>query len=173
MDVVLLRSNRLESIGKYERAAFSALFSGRIERSIEALDKSKGELAHTSSSISKLRLTLGSLPSTRLDQHLKAIALTLLIHLQHPQDAPHDRLPRHEMHLSRVNELGNPYLRAVWRYGLTGDLEEVLTEEGLPLVDRLGMALKFAHDGRVSILLSSDSSHSLHSFETRTPRRSS
>jgi len=54
------------------------------------------------------------------------------------------------MHLSRVNELGNPYLRAVWRYGLTGDLEEVLTEEGLPLVDRLGMALKFAHDGRVS-----------------------
>ncbi|KAL7411118.1 hypothetical protein BDY24DRAFT_148386 [Mrakia frigida] len=131
---------RLESIGKYERAAFSALFSGRIERSIEALDKSK-------------------------DQHLKAIALTLLIHLQHPQDAPHDRLPRHEMHLSRVNELGNPYLRAVWRYGLTGDLEEVLTEEGLPLVDRLGMALKFAHDGRVSQFLRSQSDYAISSAD--------
>lgn len=56
---------RLESIGKYERAAFCALFLGRIERSIEALDKSKGRSERARLSPSFPRTDFFSLPSRR------------------------------------------------------------------------------------------------------------
>ncbi|CED83292.1 Uncharacterized conserved protein, contains WD40 repeats [Phaffia rhodozyma] len=106
---------------EYERAAFCALFTGSVHRSIEALQASSNQVYLT-------------------------IALTLqaLISDDKPQPAKHAASLRT---FRLINKVDSPYLRAVWRFGLTNDWEEVFNEDGVPLEDTLGLALMWVSDG--------------------------
>lgn len=48
-----------------------------------------------------------------------------------------------------ISKLDSIEVRAVCRFGLTGDWEEVLNEAGGSVLDTLGLALKWAPDGIV------------------------
>lgn len=51
-----------------------------------------------------------------------------------------------------ISKLDSVEVRAICRFGLTGDWEEVLNEAGGSMTDTLALALKWAEDGSVSLL---------------------
>lgn len=67
-----------------------------------------------------------------------------------------DEKPRSDKHVTSlqtfrlINKVDSPYLRAIWRFGLTNDWEEVLNEDGVPVEDALALALSWVSDGLVN-----------------------
>lgn len=51
-----------------------------------------------------------------------------------------------------ISKLDSVEVRAICRFGLTGDWEEVLNEAGGSMIDTLALALKWAEDGSVSLI---------------------
>lgn len=84
-------------------------------------------------------------------------ALLLNLHLQRPnQEGARNSLGTFD-DLGTGRVVGNinpPELRAIWRYGLSGNWEDAFNEEGLQPRDALALAMKFGSDGAVNQKLS-------------------
>ncbi|KAI8443714.1 hypothetical protein BY996DRAFT_4602698 [Phakopsora pachyrhizi] len=116
---------KYEQMGMYGKASAIALFSGNTQRAIASLQKSD-------------------------DLQLRALAPTLATHLTNQRlgiskDGRFEQLCR-QLADERTSE---PFLRAIYAYCSTGDWHEVIDETGLPLRDRLAVALRFLDDDKI------------------------
>ena len=118
---------RLETEKQPERAAAWAMFAGSTDTAIRALKNSK-------------------------DDRLKLLTPSLASHLSHNRKhqlrTPENTLFK-ELCASLSSELDDPYLRAIFAYLASNEWQDVLDEAGLPLIDRLGVALRFLDDAEV------------------------
>lgn len=113
----------LESEGEYEKAAGWAVFHGNVDRAVKALAASKSE-----------RLTIMS----------TAVA-GYLAYKDTPGNSPWRDLCR-----QMASGLENPYMCAVFAFISDGEWFDVLDQSSLPLHERLGIALRFLPDDKLS-----------------------
>jgi hypothetical protein len=134
----------MERAGDYERAAFCSLFTGSVDRALEALEASGGASSNMAAAADDGPLTLLPPPLAFADE--KYLTMVLLIRSRSNQ-SPRDSYAIASSRL--ISKLDSVEVRAVCRFGLTGDWEEVLNEAGGSVLDTLGLALKWAPDGIV------------------------
>lgn len=116
----------LEKSGKHEKAAGWAVFHGDVARAVTSLAGSRKE---------RLRLM-----STAVAGYLAY------------KDSDGNS-PWREQCRKLASELENAYLRAIFAYIADGSWLDVLDEISLPLVERLGIALRFLSDNDLTVYL--------------------
>ncbi|CAI2164423.1 11509_t:CDS:10 [Funneliformis geosporum] len=120
---------RMERAGNYEKAAGWALFHDLPERAIAALNNSK-------------------------DERLKLVSTALAGYAANNNDVSYQAsLLWREMCINLSVEMRNPYLRAIFSFIACGHWLDVLQEEGLPLQDRIGIALRSLNDEELNNFL--------------------
>jgi hypothetical protein len=120
---------RLESNGEHSKAAGLALFHGKIDRCIRALQHGGRALKLMSTAVAGYYAARDhSLPSNSTWKELAG-----------------------EM----ANELGDPYQRAIFAYIANSDWREVLDEIGVPIRERIGIALRWLDDDELTNYLKS------------------
>lgn len=118
-------ASKYEALGMYGKASAIAFFSGNTQRAITSLQRSN-------------------------DTQLQLLAPPLATHLNtqrsgHPRDPLFDQVCR-QLANDGTTE---PYIRAIFSYCSTGDWHEVIDETGLPLKDRIAVALRFLADEEI------------------------
>lgn len=116
----------LEENGQYEKAAGWAVFHGDVDRAVQSLASSNKE-----------RLRLISTAVAGYGAY---------------KDSDSNN-PWREQCRKLASDLGNPYLRAIFAFIADGSWTDVLDESSLPLVERLGIALRFLPDDELSSFL--------------------
>ncbi|GAA94126.1 uncharacterized protein L969DRAFT_93509 [Mixia osmundae IAM 14324] len=122
-------TKRYEKAGQLEKAAAWTLFSGNTEQAVKILQRSK-------------------------DPQIKLIAPALAGFL-----AQKDTLSSSKNAIFRdlctsiSGELDNPFSRAMMAYIANGDWSDILDEQGLPLRDRIAVALRFLSDDELVKML--------------------
>ncbi|KAJ3408977.1 hypothetical protein HDU80_003633 [Chytriomyces hyalinus] len=118
-----------EQNGAFEMAAGMALFySSSIERGLTSLNSAK-------------------------DEKLKLVSAALTGHLNAPVGTVKGGWTE-ALFSSLARDLEDPYLRAVFTvFSSEGDWNLVLETEGLPLADRIGIALRFLNDSELAVYL--------------------
>ncbi|GBB83809.1 hypothetical protein RclHR1_10480001 [Rhizophagus clarus] len=120
---------KMERAGTYEKAAGWALFHGKTERAITALNNSKDE---------RLKLVSTALAGYAVSSHdISSQANSLW----------------NKMCRSLSLEMRDPYLRAMFSYIASGNWLDVLQEKELSLQDRIGIALRFLDDEELNDFL--------------------
>ncbi|OAD70468.1 hypothetical protein PHYBLDRAFT_182399 [Phycomyces blakesleeanus NRRL 1555(-)] len=124
---------RLESRGEYDKAAGWALFHGIPERAIRALRSERG------------------LERDETDQQRKLISAVLA---GYQPNASNINPTWRELceSLSR-DMLDRPYLRAIFAYIASNDWFKVLDDPGLPLRERMAIALRVLNDDQMTLYL--------------------
>lgn len=118
--------DRLVENGKYEKAAGWAVFHGDVGRAVKVLATSKKE---------RLRLM-----STAVAGYLAYKDSTM-------------NSPWRDQCRKLASELDDPYLRAIFAFISDGSWTDVLDESSLPLVESLGIALRFLSDNELTTYL--------------------
>ncbi|KAG0140533.1 hypothetical protein CROQUDRAFT_665067 [Cronartium quercuum f. sp. fusiforme G11] len=118
-------STKYESLGMYGKASAIAFFSGNTQRAITSLQRSN-------------------------DTQLQLLAPALATHLN-TQRSGHARDPLFDQVCRKLADDGTtePYIRAFYAYCSTSDWHEVIDETGLPLKDRIAVALRFLSDDEI------------------------
>ncbi|CAG8617707.1 13046_t:CDS:10, partial [Acaulospora morrowiae] len=119
---------KMEQSGNFEKAAGWALFHGETERAIEILNNSQNE---------RLKLVSTNLAS---------------FYLSNREEYRENQLWQNICR-SLSYEMGDPYLRAMFSYMASGNWDDVLREDELELRDRVGVALRFLDDDKLSAYL--------------------
>jgi len=131
---------RLEANGEHSKAAGLALFYGKIERSIKALQRGGRTLKLMSTAVAGYFATIRD-PSSGIYGTWKELAGMM------------------------ANELGDPYQRAIFAYISNSDWREVLDELGVPLRERIGIALRWLDDDELTNYLNSTTAAVIRSGE--------
>lgn len=126
LDGLNARIEQLEEKGQYEKAAGWAVFHGDVERAVAALASSN-------------------------KQRLKLMSTAVAGYLAYRNDEVNS--PWREQCRRLASDLSNPYLRAIFAFISDGSWLDVLDEGSLPLVERLGIALRFLPDDELSSYL--------------------
>jgi hypothetical protein len=121
------RLKELEATGKHEQAAGWAVFHGDVDRAVTALARSRKE---------RLRLMSTAVAGYMAYKHSDVNS------------------PWREQCRKLASELDNSYLRAIFAYISDGSWLDVLDEGSLPLIERLGIALRFLPDNELAVYLS-------------------
>ncbi|CAO3664754.1 unnamed protein product [Rhizopus microsporus] len=119
---VELRS--LELKGEYDKAAALALFHGKLDRAIEALNSSRGKDDQQQKLMSAI---LASYQSGTTTDTWKSICESLC-----------------------ADMVDRPYLKAIFAYIASDDWFRVLDEPGLPLRERMAIALRILDDDQMT-----------------------
>ncbi|CAG8462519.1 15994_t:CDS:10 [Acaulospora colombiana] len=118
---------RMEKAGNFEKAAGWALFHGETERAVKALGNSQDErLKLMSTTLASIALNK---KETRENPLLQEICKRLSV------------------------EMDDPYLRAIFSYMASGQWDDVLRKDEIGLQDRIGIALRFLDDDKLSAYL--------------------
>ncbi|CAG8706322.1 uncharacterized protein OCT59_029542 [Rhizophagus irregularis] len=120
---------KMERAGTYEKAAGWALFHGKTERAIAALNNSKDE---------RLKLVSTALAGYAVSNHDTSSQANSLWS---------------KMCRNLSLEMSDPYLRAMFSYIASGNWLDVLQEKELSLQDRIGIALRFLDDEELNDFL--------------------
>lgn len=126
LDGLNSRIEELEEKGQYEKAAGWAVFHGDVERAVTALANSNR-------------------------QRLKLMSTAVAGYLAYRNTEVNS--PWREQCRRLASDLSNPYLRAIFAFISDGSWMDVLDEGSLPLVERLGIALRFLPDDELSSYL--------------------
>jgi hypothetical protein len=117
---------QLEANGKHEQAAGWAVFHGNVDRAVEALSRSKKErLRLMATAVAGYSAYRNSLENSQWRDQCRRFA----------------------------SELDDPYLRAIFAFIADGSWLDVLDEGSLPLIERLGIALRFLADDELTTYL--------------------
>ncbi|EGG10452.1 uncharacterized protein MELLADRAFT_47018, partial [Melampsora larici-populina 98AG31] len=116
-------ASKYEALGMYGKASAISFFSGNTQRAITSLQRSN-------------------------DTQLQLLAPPLATHLN-TQRSGHPRDPLFDQVCRQLANAAEPYIRAVFSYCSTGDWHEVIDETGLPLKDRIAVALRFLPDEEI------------------------
>ena len=123
--------HRLEGDGQYAKAAGWALFHGDMERSIKSLSQGGQQMKLMSTAVagyySHAQLALDPSHSSRSATNSNSNVWR-------------------ELCRDMAVELDDPYLRAIFAYVSNGDWKDVLDDVGLPIRERLGVALRWLRD---------------------------
>ncbi|GAA6043670.1 hypothetical protein JCM8097_008599 [Rhodosporidiobolus ruineniae] len=116
--------SRLQRHGEYEAAARHAFFSGQLEKSMYYLRMCK-------------------------DENLRMLAPILAAYLT--QKDAHQGAESNFSNLCRTlsSDVERPWVRAAFAYCATSDWRELVDETGLPLKDRVAVALRFLSDSEL------------------------
>ncbi|RIA86881.1 hypothetical protein C1645_778580 [Glomus cerebriforme] len=146
---------KMEREGSYEKAAGWALFHGKPERAIAALNNSKGMIDNPVINLINLimnkKLTHFFLI---IDERLKLVSAALAGYAINNHDtASQANSLWNKMCRNLSHEMRDPYLRAMFSYIASGDWLDVLQEKELSLQDRIGIALRFLDDEELNDFL--------------------
>lgn len=114
----------LENRGEFSKAAGWALFHNDIERCIKALSKGGQALKLVSTAVA------GYLASRSMGGSLAGTGNNMW----------------KDLCQTMSTEMDDPYLRAIFAYVSNGDWKDVLDDAGLPIKEKLGIALRFLRD---------------------------
>ncbi|CAZ82030.1 unnamed protein product [Tuber melanosporum] len=125
---------RLEEEGRYSKAAGWAFFHGDIERSIKSLSQGGQQMKLMSTAVAGYHAHAQStLSSATVDN----------------SDNTNGNIWKDLCHDMSV-ELDDPYLRSIFAYVSNGDWKDVLDDLGLPIRERLGIALRWLKDSELT-----------------------
>ncbi|GAA5975273.1 hypothetical protein JCM11641_005912 [Rhodosporidiobolus odoratus] len=116
--------SRLQKHGQYEDAARHALFSGQLERLMLYLRMCK-------------------------DENLRMLAPIVAAYLAQRDTNQSSESPFTSLCRTLSSDVETPWIRAMFAYLATSDWRELLDETGLPLKDRVAVALRFLSDSEL------------------------
>lgn len=122
---------KLESRGEYDKAAGLALFHGDTQRAIKALSSSRGKMSIEEQQRKLMSAILASYLADGVNDTWKEICESL----------SNDMVDR-------------PYLHAIFAYIASSNWYKVLDEPGLPLRERMAIALRVLDDEQVHLFFS-------------------
>ncbi|RPA99780.1 hypothetical protein L873DRAFT_1767099 [Choiromyces venosus 120613-1] len=125
---------RLEKEGQYAKAAGWALFHGDIERSIKSLSQGGQQMKLMSTAVAGYHSHAQS-----------ALSSTSVNNSNNTNGNIWKDLCR-----DMAVELDDPYLRSIFAYVSNGDWKDVLDDLGLPIRERLGIALRWLKDSELT-----------------------
>ncbi|KAI5804438.1 hypothetical protein EDC01DRAFT_701985 [Geopyxis carbonaria] len=134
---------RLEANSQHAKAAGLALFNGDIDRAISSLQQGGQQLKLMSTAVAGyFSQNPHSLPPS---------------HSLSPSPAPPTPSPANStwktLASEMATELYDPYLRAIFAYVSNSEWKDVLDEIGLPLRERIGIALRWLGDEQLTNFL--------------------
>ncbi|RPB15421.1 hypothetical protein P167DRAFT_571494 [Morchella conica CCBAS932] len=131
--------SRLEAAGEFAKAAGWALFHGETERCIATLGRGGQQMKIMSTAVagyySHATSSAAGATATATAESVKNAGIWK------------------ELCRAMSVELDEPYLRAVFAYVANGEWRDVLDDVGLPIRERLGIALRWLEDAELTVYL--------------------